>query len=268
MEHLGRPLIKQSSFDKLMTMCSSPVASPEEEEVGPRRMTAAAVLQQWARARAQQAKLRALLANLGAPATTILSTMRRFQPPTPAFSQCTALLGDAVFSSALAALPLDPSLKGKNPLARQPRTFASALLVAYHPSEVLLDEADQEDTTTEVRRSAWVTICTMLPSVTNPCYQARRCQRAATLLVARSSRFLTIVGRLAAEAGGGQTALPGLGCGPGPGQARRVGGSELRAVFVGWRFAVRSFVEALEAWKVREGERWGRGVWICECVSV
>jgi hypothetical protein len=153
MEHPtgGSRLIKQSSFDKLMTMCKSPV---KEDDEGPRLAAAAATLQQWARARAQQAKLRALLTTLGPPATTILTTLRRFQPPTPTFPACRALLGDAAFSAALAtllaAMPLDPSLKGKNPLARQPRTFASALLVAYHPSEVLLDEADREDHSLEV----------------------------------------------------------------------------------------------------------------------
>ena len=153
MEHPtgGSRLIKQSSFDKLMTMCKSPV---KEDDEGPRLAAAAATLQQWARARAQQAKLRALLTTLAPTVTTILTTLRRFQPPTPAFPACRALLGDAAFSAALAtllaAMPLDPSLKGKNPLARQPRTFASALLVAYHPSEVLLDEADREDHSLEV----------------------------------------------------------------------------------------------------------------------
>jgi len=153
MEHPtgGSRLIKQSSFDKLMTMCKSPV---KEDDEGPRRAAAAATLQQWARARAQQAKLRALLTTLGHPAVTILTTLRRFQPHTPTFPACRALLGDAAFSAALAtllaAMPLDPLLKGKNPLARQPRTFASALLVAYHPSEVLLDEADREDHSLEV----------------------------------------------------------------------------------------------------------------------
>lgn len=148
----GVPLVRMSSFDRLMQQCGGNFSNHNSEAVPTKIQTtnASLVIQHWWKKVAQQLKLYQLLTTLASQAGTVLNTLGRFrQSPVPPFHQCTQQLGSNEYmmalSSILNTLPLDPSLKSKNTMARHPRTLSSCVLIAWHPHEVLLDDADQLD---------------------------------------------------------------------------------------------------------------------------
>lgn len=146
----GVPLVRMSSFDRLMQRCggedSVSTGYPSKIQTNDASLT----IQHWYKKVLQQLKLRQLLATLAPQAEIVLTTLGRFQrSPVPPFQQCTKQLGSSGYAVALGSilttLPLDPMLKTKNAMARHPRTLSSCVLIAWHPHEVLLDDADQLD---------------------------------------------------------------------------------------------------------------------------
>jgi len=116
----------------------------------------------------------------------------------------------------LSILPLDPSLKAKNSLARNPRTIGSAFFIYYFPDEVLLDD-EERDYSKEATESS----------------------KAAAMLVRSFDVFVNACSTLLASTADTDNSANCM----------------LRQTMISYRFNIRYFIEKLDQWKELDASR-------------
>jgi hypothetical protein len=141
----GRELTRQSSFERMMNLVSTGDINNQQEVENNK---SAYIIQQWYTRQSKFIQVKNNIIESISHVRMIKNSLVTLRASSGEFSHMQRNLSTPSFVTSLTAflsiLPLDPSLKAKNSLARNPRTIGSAFFIHYFPDEVLLDDEERD----------------------------------------------------------------------------------------------------------------------------
>jgi hypothetical protein len=213
----GRELTRQSSFERMMNLVSTDGINNQQEV---ENNNSAYIIQQWYTRQSKFMQVKNNIKESISHVRMIKNSLVTIRASSGKFENMQRNLSTPSFVSALTAflsiLPLDPSLKAKNSLARNPRTIGSAFFIHFFPDEVLLDD--------EERDYSW---------------EATESAKAAAMLVRSFDIFVNLCSTLITPSADIDNSV----------------NCQLRQAMISYRFNIRYFIEKLDQWKELDASR-------------
>lgn len=217
----GRELTRQSSFERIMSLISAGGSNNQQEgQSSIEKNKSAYIIQQWYIKQSKFIQIKNNIKNTISHAEIIKNSLVNLRTSSGDFGKMQKNLSEPSLLTSLTAfllmLPLDPSLKAKNSIARSPRTIGSAFFIHYFPDEVLLDDEERDYSG-----------------------EATECAVSAQMLVRSFNAFINSCSILNTPTIDADSSV----------------NNHLKQAMLSYRFNIRYFIEKLDQWKELDASR-------------